>query len=78
MRPEEHNPSIPEDNDFPLLDIDDIDEIEFGGDDTPEVVDTKPIKEKRHVLRRNIEEILAERELQRQLSDVFDEDILLD
>ncbi len=78
MRHEEHTPSLPEENDIPLLDIDDLDVVEFSNDEALETVERKPVKENRHALRRNIEEILAERELQRQLSDIFDEDILLD
>jgi hypothetical protein len=66
------------DADFLVLDIDDIEEIEFSDDEIFEANEPKTKKKKNRMVRKTIEEILAERELKKQLADVFDEDILLD
>lgn len=66
------------DSEYLALDIDDIEEVEFGDDDNFANLEPKAKKENRSKIRKNIEEILAERALQRELADVFDEDILLD
>ena len=66
------------DSEYLALDIDDIEEVEFGDDDNFANLEPKVKKENRSKIRKNIEEILAERALQRELADVFDEDILLD
>ncbi len=81
MQLDEHTTLTKEDKDLPVLDLDDIEELELGENETEEV-EVKPnsnsSKEQRHIVRKNIEDILEERALRRQLSDVFDEDILLD
>ena len=77
MRLEDQNITVKEDKDLPILDLDDMDDIELGETEI-DVVEVKPSKGKHSKARRSIEDILEERELRRQLSDVFDEDILLD
>ncbi len=82
MQLENQNTLTKDDKDLVVLDLDDIEEMDLSGDSTPEDVELKPSsnpsKEQRHIIRKNIEDILEERALRRQLSDVFDEDILLD
>lgn len=80
MQRENHkSPSEQKDSEFVMLDIDDMEEIEFSDDeDDFETSEPKSKKKKRHMVRKSIDEILAERELKKQLADVFDEDILLD
>ena len=88
MQPENQSISTPataqkqpmqqKDNDYLVLDIDDIEEVEFSDDDNFANLEPKIKKGNRSKIRKNIEEILAERALQRELADVYDEDILLD
>ena len=77
MRLEDQNITVKEDKDLPILDLDDMEDMELGEVEIDEV-EIKPSKGKHSKARRSIEDILEERELRRQLSDVFDEDILLD
>ncbi len=77
MRLEDQNITVKEDKDLPILDLDDMEDMELGEVEVDEV-EIKPSKGKHSKVRRSIEDILEERELRRQLSDVFDEDILLD
>ncbi len=82
MQLENQNTLTKEDKDLVVLDLDDMEELDLSGDSAPEEAelkpDSNPSKEQRHLVRKNIEDILEERALRRQLSDAFDEDILLD
>ncbi len=85
MQPRNQNTSTPllaqqqqKDSEYFVLDIDDIEEVEFNDDENFANTEPKVKKGNRRKIRKNIEEILAERALQRELADVFDEDILLD
>lgn len=46
--------------------------------DAEQPVETKDQQVKPHIVRRNIEDYLAERALKRRLTDIFDDDFLLD
>lgn len=67
-----------EDKDLPVLDLDDMEELDLSSDKEFESIEMKSGKGKNRIIRKSIEDILEERALRRQLSDVFDEDILLD
>lgn len=75
----EENNTIPNDEtDLPVIELDELDDMELGGEETLEDIDVKPSKQKNTAARKSIEQILEERALKKQLSDVFDDDILLD
>ena len=78
MHTEDQNILTKEEKDLPILDLDDLEEIELNSEKVPEIGDIKVGKEKRHKVRKSIEDILEERALRRQLSDIFDDDILPD
>ncbi len=78
MRLEDQNTLPKEDKELPVLDLDDMEEIDLSSDKEFDGIELKANKGKRHATRKSIEDILEERALRRQLSDVFDEDILLD
>lgn len=46
--------------------------------DVIDTAETDPSQKKPHIIRRNIEDYLAERALKKRLTDVFDDDFLLD
>ena len=79
MRPLQEVEHLPADSDNETLD-DLIDlELEALGEESEE--DTSKKKEKRmkpHVIRRNVEDYLEQKALERRLRDVFDVDYLLD
>lgn len=67
-------PKSAEPEDTLILEFDEIDEIDPLADiDEIEIKVTKP---KPRMMRKNIEDILEERALNRQLHDVFDDELL--
>lgn len=60
------------------MDLDDLDDMGLSGGDDYDDMDYKPSRIKNTAARKSIEQIMEERALKKQLSDVFDEDILLD
>jgi hypothetical protein len=78
MQLEDPNTLPKEDKELPVLDLDDMEELDLSNDKEFESIEVKSGKGKSRIIRKSIEDILEERALRRQLSDVFDEDILLD
>ena len=79
MKIEDQNKTEKVDTELPILDLDDMEETELGEANVEDIeAKARPNKGKRFKTRRNIEDLLEERALRRQLSDVFDDDILLD
>ena len=78
MQPEGYSRTTQDENDFLMLDLEDMEPIEFGNDESISDIEPKKNRKKDHAIRKNIEDILAERELRRRITDVFDEDMLLD
>lgn len=74
----QNQPMQQKDDEYLALDIDDIEEVEFSDDENFANLEPKAKTGNRSKIRKNIEQILAERALQRELADVYDEDILLD
>jgi hypothetical protein len=79
MRPLQEVEHLPADSDNETLD-DLIDlEIEALGEESEEEANKKNDKRmKPHVIRRNVEDYLEQKALERRLRDVFDVDYLLD
>lgn len=78
MQIEDKTNTKAEDNELPAMDFDDLDEVGMGDDEDLDELEIKPAKLKNTAARKSIEQIMEERALRKQLSDVFDEDILLD
>ncbi|CAA6828708.1 MAG: Unknown protein [uncultured Thiotrichaceae bacterium] len=67
-------PQSAEPEDTLILEFDEIDEIDPLAE--MDEVDIKITKPKPRMMRKNIEDILEERALNRQLTDVFDDELL--
>lgn len=78
MQLEEKNTIPNEETDLPVIELDELFDMELSGEEALEDIDVKPSKLKNTAARKSIEQILEERALKKQLSDVFDDDILLD
>lgn len=78
MQIEDKNTPSREENDLPAMELDDIEEMDLSDDEGLDDLELKPTKIKNTAARKSIEQIMEERALKKQLSDVFDEDIMLD
>lgn len=73
-REDTNTPQLAEPEETLILEFDEIDEIDPLADiDDIEIKVSKPMP---RMMRKNIEDILEQRALNRQLTDVFDDDLL--